>query len=309
MSEAFVKAYCEKAKQYYGLKLEDTDGTMRVTDFYDIESATARTLASTADVPDLETAGNLRPCAGCHTRLVASCSCPKEKYSCQPGQGYHFQCLYCKDLHVFSREEGAEDFDAGHVGKRIRLAQGQEVEISAVGAAALEHILVGVGWDIAISGSSMDVDSSVVVKSTSTGASDLVYFGELRHSSGCVVHLGDNLVGGKLEKNEEAVDSENINIYLKKVPEAYDQLYFILNIYACKERHQDFSQVRNLYIRLTNAKTSQLLVEYKVEKNMMHDTGLIIGKTYRKGDRWFFKAIGQSVRVGTVQELAGRCRD
>ena len=36
-------------------------------------------------------------------------------------------------------------FDASRVGSKVRLAQGQEVEISAAGPSALEHILVGEG--------------------------------------------------------------------------------------------------------------------------------------------------------------------
>lgn len=311
MKDIFIKAYCQQADQFYGLKVEEVDGVPKVTDFYDIDSATAKTLASTGDVPGLESAPNLRTCFGdgCHSRKVASCTCAEGRYRCQRGQGYRFQCLYCKKLHIFSKDEGAEVFDASLIGNKIRLTQGQEVEISATGPSALEHILVGVGWDIATSGDSMDVDASVFVCSSRDYDSELVYFGHLEHSSGCVVHLGDNLVGGKNDKSAEATDSENINVYLNRVPERFDQLYFVVNIFSCEARCQDFSSVRNLYIRLSNAKTKQVLVEYTVDQNMRNKTGMVIGKAYRKGGRWIFKAIGQAVNVSNVEQLAAYCHD
>ena len=312
MKDIFIKAYCQKSNQFYGLKVEEVNGVPRVTDFYDIDSATAKSLASTADVPDLESAPNLRTCfgAGCHSRRVAGCTCAEKRCRCQRDQGYRFQCLYCKQLHIFSQDEGAEVFDASRVGSKIRLAQGQEVEISAAGSSStLEHILVGVGWDIATSGLDIDIDASVFVRSSAEDDSELVFFGNLQHSSGCVVHLGDNLVGGKNERNEEATDSENIDVYLKRVPEECGQLFFLVNIYACEMRGQDFSSVRNLYIRLSNAKTKQVLVEYTVDQNMRNKTGMVIGKAYRRGGRWIFKAIGQAVNVSSVEELITYCLD
>lgn len=311
MKDTFIKAYCQKVEQFYGLKVEEVDGVPRVTDFYDIDSMTAKSLASTADVPELETSPTLRPCsgAGCHSRRVAGCTCAEEQGRCRHDQGYRFQCLYCKKLHIFSQAEGAEVFDASRVGSKVRLAQGQEVEISAAGPSALEHILVGVGWDISTDGGDMDVDASVFVCSSEENESELVYFGCLEHSSGCVVHLGDNLVGGKNVRNEDAVDSENINVYLNRVPEQCNQLFFVVNIFACESRGQDFSSVHNLYIRLSNAKTQQVLVEYTVDQNMQNKTGLVIGKAYRKNGRWMFKAIGQAVNVSKVEELREYCRD
>lgn len=310
MKDIFIKAYCQKANQFYGLKVEQANGVPRVTDFYDIDSATARSLASTADVPGLESAANLRACsgAGCHSRRVAGCTCAEERCRCQQGQGYRFQCLYCKKLHIFSQYEGAEEFDPSRAGSRVRLAQGQEVELSAAGPSALEHILVGVGWDASTYGEEMDVDASVFVCSSEEDSSELVYFGHLEHSSGCVVHLGDNLVGGKNAVNEEAADSENINVYLNRVPEECGQLYFVVNIFSCDERQQDFGSVSNLYIRLSNAKTGQVLVEYTVDQNMQDKTGLVIGKAYRRGGRWMFKAIGRAVYVSVVEELEEYCQ-
>jgi len=311
MADHFIKAYCSRSKQYYGMRVEDISGTLQVTDFYDIEENKAKMLASTRTISDLRTAANLRECFGrsCHNRKVGGCSCAKGEYECSAGQGYRYQCIYCSDLHVFTKEEGAEASGHGRVGEKITLAQGQEVIISEVGENALEHIRVGVGWDIALQGASMDVDSSVVVKSSAGYGEELIYYGNKTHPSGCVVHMGDNLVGGKYEGNIDAEDSENIDVYLKKVPSDRDQLYFVLNIYCSETRHQTFRDVRNMYIRLFDGKTRRVLVEYRVDNYMASKTGMIIAKTYRRGGNWMFQAIGKSVNVSAVDELKRYCND
>ena len=306
MAVYFVKAYCEKSKQYYGLRVEKEGSAPRVTDFYDLKEDEAKQLASTIDVPGLQTADNLRSCVNCASRKVGSCDCAKRLFDCRAGQGYRFQCLYCKELHIFSTEEGAEAVDASKVGTKVRLAQGQVVEISAAGSGALEHILVGVGWDIAQSGDkSMDIDSSVFVRKSGGAECELVYFGNKQHPSGCVVHMGDNLVGGKYDSSTD--DSENINVYLNKVPSDRDEIHFVLNIYSCDSRGQTFRDVRNMYIRLTNAKNRKLLAEYRVDHNISGQTGMIIGKAYRRGGKWYFQAIGKGVRVSNVHELKTYC--
>jgi len=307
MADKFIKAYCPKSKKYYGMKVEDISSQLQVTDFYDIDDETAKVLASTVNVPDLKTSSHLRDCPFCHSRTVGNCGCLKSRARCAPGQGYRYLCIYCSDLHIFSTEEGAES--SGHVGEKVVLTQGQEVVISAAGSGSLEHIRVGAGWDIAESGSNMDVDASVLVRSSRDNTGELVYFGHKEHSSGCVIHMGDNLVGGKFEGNDDATDSENIDVYLRKVPSNCDRLYFLLNIFDCTNRSQTFRDVRNMYIRLTNGKTNQVLVEYNARNIAGSDTGMIIGAAYRRSGNWVFKAIGKTYRVSDIQGLQSFCTD
>lgn len=307
MADKFVKAYCPKSQKYYGMKVEEISSQLQVTDFYDIEEETAKLLVSNVDVPGLDTAANLRSCPFCHNRKVASCGCLEGRISCTPSQGYRYLCIYCRGLRVFTSVEGAEV--SGRVGEKVVLTQGQEVTISAAGSGSLEHIRVGVGWDISLSGQSMDLDASVLVKNSNNDNSELVYYGSKTHSSGCVVHLGDNLIGGKYKGNKDATDSENIDVYLRKVPAACDRLYFILNIYNCNTKSQTFKNVRNMYIRLTNGKNGQVLVEYTANNVSNRDTGIIIGVASRRGGNWVFKASGQTYRVATVHDLCKYCTE
>ncbi len=300
----FVKAYCSRSKKYYGLMIENS----KVVDFYDIETNKAKSLGSTVDIPSVQSAPNLRPCFKCGSRSIAFCNCAREINECVPDAGYRFQCLYCSDLRLFSKDEGAEEVKEDMIGQTVKLAQGQEVVISAVGSKGLEQILVGVGWDVSLSSENMDVDSSVVIIDQAKKQSELVYYGHLKSASGCVVHRGDNLYGGK-GVNTVGNDSENIDVFLRMVPDSVDQLWFVLNIYNCDSRHQTLDDVRNMYIRLTDAKTKKVLVEYNMDKSMAGKTAIIIGKAYRVENSWRFKALGEGITVSNVQSIVAFCKD
>lgn len=307
MADKFIKAYCNRSKRYFGLRIEEVDGKLRCTDFYDMKTEDGKQLASTVDVPNLETASNLQSCFRCRSRLVAHCSCAKNVYACDSLTDYRFPCIYCSELHIFSTSEGSELVDSSRIGQTIRIAQGQEVVISPAGSGALEHILVGVGWDIAQQGSSMDLDSSVLMKNCEAG-NELIYFSNLEHSSGCIKHMGDNLVGGAGEGLDNG-DSENIHVYLRKVPVYCEEMYFLMNIYKAMDRRQKLKDVRNMYIRLSDYKTGRVLVEYRVDQGMEGKTGIVIGKAYRTGSNWKFKAIGKGVSIEHVREFEKYCND
>ena len=308
MADQFIKAHCSRSGRSFGLRIEDVDGEMRCTDFYDISAEDARVLASTVDVPDLQSAGNLRPCARCGGRRVAGCACPPAAGRCGSEGGYRFQCLYCRELHICTTDEGSEVTDERRVGETIRLAQGQEVVISPAGSGALEHILVGVGWDAARAGdSTMDVDSSVLMRGTGH-YEELIFFGHLAHESGCVCHMGDNLVGGA-GKGLNNGDSENIHVHLRQVPQGCNELWFVLNIYRAADKHQTLRDVRNMYIRLTDVKSGRKLVEYRMEQGQEDMNGIVIGKVFRVGANWKFRAIGKGVRVDSVKRFGPHCTD
>ena len=183
-------------------------------------------------------------------------------------------------------------------GETVQLKQGQEVRIQFEDGSALTKIYVGVGWDPAIGGSNMDVDSSVIVVGGRNY--DVVYFGDKDHPSGCVHHHGDNLTG----EDEGNGDDENISVDLDRVPRDRDKLYFVLNIYDCVSRGQNFKKVRNMYIRLDDPDSGTHLIEYRLEPNMGNYTAMVIGVAYRSGSDWMFKAIGEGSNATDISKLA-----
>lgn len=294
----FLKAYCDKSKKYYGLEIKKFGSTWKVIDFIELSKEEASVLTSEIKQPSFSTNENLLPCKACGKRTVGACACPPRSASCRVGMGYEFQCIYCKNLKIdYTPARAAQGRKEGDT---IVLSQGQVVKLHFEDDKPLTEIYVGVGWDPSKSSTKMDIDSSVIV-CNQNGDTDIVYFGDLSHSSGCVRHHGDNLTGRDSGGNG---DDENISVYLNKVPSNRDRLYFVLNIYNCDSRCQRLGDVKNMYIRLYDPISRKALVEYRVDGNLISATALTIGVAFRDGRGWSFKAIGRGSNEVSVQELA-----
>ena len=296
----FLKAYCDKSKQYFGLEIKEFAGVWKVVNFINITADEAKVMSSEVKQATFYTHSNLQACKKCGNREVGGCFCAPKAVSCQKNMKYNFQCVYCKNMKI---DYSAASATQGHKeGDTIRLSQGQIVKIHFEDNRPLSKIIVGVGWDPVSYGDRMDVDSSVIVAGNYD--QDIIYFGNLRHPSGCVVHHGDNLTGENRGAND---DDENITVYLDKVPQGRDRLIFVLNIYNCVDRHQKLGNIKNMYIRLYDPISKKAIIEYKVDSNIKNDTALIIGMAYKQGSDWHFKAIGKGSRATSIHSLAEEC--
>ena len=193
MKKSFVKTYCDIGRKFYGLEVRKEGFSWKVTDVLPLSEREAL-LASTdpeVNVRGLETADNLLACKGCGSRKVGGCSCAYGGQRCSGD--YDLMCVYCKHMKIDRSVPTSSEVRGA--GGTIRLSQGQEVKIRFSDDRPLTRIKVGVGWDPAHSGHSVDVDSSVVVGNSQSRDHDLVYFGDLTHPSGCVVHHGDASFG------------------------------------------------------------------------------------------------------------------
>lgn len=298
----FIKAHCSKTDQYFGLEIKQFGGIWKVVNMIKLSDDEARIISSEIKQDIYQTNSNLIACFKCGNRKVGGCSCAKKSSQCSHNMKYKFDCIYCDELKVDYSLPSRSEL-GGREGGIVTLSQGQEVKIRYADDRPLSKIYVGVGWDPATRGDSIDVDSSVVVMSAQGAGVDLVYFGDKEHKSGCVIHHGDNLTGADISNS----DDENISVYLDKVPSNRDKLVFVLNIYKCIERRQTFGGINNLYIRLYDPDSKKALVEYHVTGNFKNDTALIIGMAYRKNGSWVFRAIGKGTRASTVSEVANDC--
>ena len=146
----------------------------------------------------------------------------------------------------------------------ISLQKGQKVSLSKDNA-GLAHVIVGLGWDevqkpsggflksmFSSEPQAIDCDASAILLKNGKLAhkDDLVYFGNLRHPSGTVIHQGDNLTGAG------DGDDEQIVIDLSKVPQDYDRIVIVVTIYQAVKRRQNFGMIENAFIRLVDARTS-----------------------------------------------------
>ena len=198
----------------------------------------------------------------------------------------------------------------------VNLQKGQKVNLKKADGQALSRIRIGLGWDPveqkkkgglfgAIFGGSapdIDCDASVIVCQGGRLASrdDVVYFGNLKHSSGAIRHTGDNLTG------EGEGDDEQILVDLTAVPAAYDKLVFVVNIYDCQSRKQDFGMIANAFIRICDENTGEEFCRYNLSESYAGMTAMIFGEIYRYNGEWKFNAIGQGTKDTGLNELARR---
>ena len=168
--------------------------------------------------------------------------------------------------------------------------------------------MVGLGWDeaqpaatglkalFAAKPADIDCDASAILcgadgKLVSRNVPDCcVYFGNLRHSSGAIIHHGDNLTG-----NGEG-DDEQITVDLSLIPAKVDKIVFTVNIYDANVRRQHFGMIRNAFIRLVNSANGSEICRYNLTDDYSGMTGLVVGEIYRRDGEWKFNAIGQGVR-------------
>ena len=117
-----------------------------------------------------------------------------------------------------------------------------------------------------------------------------MFFGNLRHPSGAIVHQGDNLTGAG------EGDDEQIMVNLQQVPADVDKMVFVVNIYDARARNQHFGMIKNAFIRLVDMDKKTEICKFNLSENYSNMTGLVVGEIYRKNGEWKFNAIGQPVR-------------
>ena len=130
-----------------------------------------------------------------------------------------------------------------------------------------------------------------------TSSGDFVFYGNLKHSSGAVEHLGDNLTG------EGAGDDEQIRIDLTKVPDNIQRIAFTVTIYEAESRRQNFGMVNNAFIRIFDETNGQELLRYDLGEDFSIETAAVFGEVYKNNGEWKFNAIGSGYQGG----LAALC--
>ncbi len=195
----------------------------------------------------------------------------------------------------------------------INLQKGQRISLKKE-APSLTKLMCGLGWDVAErwggflgifkSQADFDLDASVLCLNATnklSSKSNVIYYGNLRHKSGAITHLGDNLTG----KGEG--DDEQILVDLPQIPAHISKLVFVVNIYDCLKRNQDFSQVKNAFVRLVDVANNKEIARYSLSgRDYQGKTGMILAEVYRHDDEWKMAAIGEGINVNDIQEIANQ---
>lgn len=194
----------------------------------------------------------------------------------------------------------------------VSLQKGQKIDLTKNNS-GLKQVLIGLGWDevkrkkgflsaLSRQDSEVDCDASVIMCKDGkiTDIKDLIYYGNLKHASGAVIHTGDNLTGAG------DGDDEQIIIDLTEVPQEYDKLVFVVNIYKGEERKQHFGMIENAFIRIADMDKNAELCKYNLSENYDNMYAIIFGELYRHNSEWKFSAIGQPTQDKGINEVLSR---
>ena len=202
------------------------------------------------------------------------------------------------------------------------LKKGQRVDLTK-GQAGLSKIMVGLGWDPVQASApkksggllksmfgggtqaapNIDCDASVLMLDANEklrNNGNAIYFGNLKSRDGAVQHLGDNLTGAG------EGDDEQIIINLSQVSPDVQKLVFIVNIYDCERRKQDFGLIQNAFIRVVNLANNQELLRFNLTEQFAGLTTLFVGEIYRHQNEWKFAALGQGTQDSSLRQIIAR---
>lgn len=172
----------------------------------------------------------------------------------------------------------------------VSLQKGQKVDLTK-GNPSLKKLLIGLGWDVNKydGGFDFDLDAAAFLLGANgkvNSDDDFVFYNNLKHKSGSVEHMGDNLTG------EGEGDDEEIKVDLSLVPANVDKIDFTVTIYDAEARRQTFGQVSNAYIRVVDDMTGKELIRYDLGEDFSVETAVVVGEIYRNRGEWKFNAIG-----------------
>ncbi|MBP0965721.1 MAG: TerD family protein [Oscillospiraceae bacterium] len=185
----------------------------------------------------------------------------------------------------------------------ISLQKGQKIDLTKTNP-GLTKVLVGLGWDTNKydGGADFDLDSAAFLLGDSgkvNSDADFVFYGNLKHVSGSVEHLGDNLTGAG------DGDDEQIKVDLAAVPANISKIDFTVTIYDADARRQNFGQVSNAFIRIVNEATGEELLRFDLGEDFSIETAVVVAELYRNNGEWKFNAIGSGFSGG----LAALCQN
>lgn len=198
----------------------------------------------------------------------------------------------------------------------VSLQKGQKVDLTK-GNSGISQVIVGLGWDEKKSGKGgllgglfgggkkgddIDCDASAILCTNGVciTAEDVVYYGNLRHKSGAVNHMGDNLTGAG------DGDDEQIMVDLTRVPQQYDKIVIVVTIYQAVQRNQHFGLIENAFVRIVDCRTQTEMCKFNLSENYDGMYAMIFGELYRHNGEWKFNAIGQATKDPGLKEMVAR---
>ncbi|GAA3171803.1 TerD family protein [Streptomyces ramulosus] len=176
---------------------------------------------------------------------------------------------------------------------RVSLRKNETVSLVKGGRPLLSSVRMGLGWEPAFRGKSIDLDASVIAYGPDRKKIDNCFFGKLSVLNGAIQHSGDNLTG------DGSGDDETITVHLGGIPPQVTGLVFTVNSFS----GQKFTDVAKAYCRLTDDRTGEELVRFDLTSAEPR-TGVLMAKLIRQySGEWEMTALGEFVDARTVRGM------
>lgn len=108
-TKKYIKMYCPKSKCYGLITAEMNNGSWKITNFYEIDNDTAKSINTTHEGGLYPVSAHLKPCASCGKRSVGCCD--KTRGCPVPKGELWYQCLFCSGLEISQTvSTGGADF-------------------------------------------------------------------------------------------------------------------------------------------------------------------------------------------------------
>ena len=173
----------------------------------------------------------------------------------------------------------------------INLTKGQRIDVG------LQKAGVGLGWNPNDGASSepYDLDASAFMLGDSgklISSEFFVFYNQPQSQDGAVKSSGDNRDG------EGDGDDETLFVNLGSVDQRVKEIIFVVTIHDAEQRHQNFGQVRQAFIRIYNQANDEEICKYELDEDFSTETAVEFGRLYRREGAWKFEAIGRGFNGG-----------
>lgn len=181
----------------------------------------------------------------------------------------------------------------------IALVKGEQIDLTKSNP-GLRNIIIGVGWETHAHdiGHRYDLDTAAFLTDRMgkvTSEADFIFYNNLRHPSGAVVHLGDH-IGEVIDG-----DNEQIKVHLDIIPTHIEKMTFTVTIHEALERGQHFGQIAHTYIRIVDETAGIELIRYDLTEAFPRETAIVIGELHYCEGEWRFNAIGNGHQGGLAE--------
>ena len=188
----------------------------------------------------------------------------------------------------------------------VNLQKGQRVGLGN----SMQYALIGLGWDSNRydGGYDFDLDASAFLLGADGKVmrdEDFVFYNNPEARDGAVRSTGDDTTGG----NSDGGDDEQIYIDFTRMPPEIEKIAVTVTIHEAEERHQNFGQVSNAYVRVAkldspDAPDGETVLQFDLEEEVSIETALVVCEIYKKNGEWKFNAVAAGYRGG----LEALCR-